>query len=120
MKIERIVSTYPHGGELENLYVMEKITDAEFYDLLNKTEEKYIDVITRILDTDWDIYAVGSNGELLHGEIYDIMDGIVEKDLSYTALVDGHLAIVRTDDMTVYRLYNGATLAQAVWSDQQK
>jgi len=115
MEITRILENVPTSKELSNAYESGVITYDEFVNKMTSNTNREIEYLINNYGVCNQWYAISKSETVSAWNIGELFDMIVDKDLSYLALVDGYVSIVRTDDNKVFRLFTDKTLIQEIW-----
>lgn len=112
MTIERLIADVPTSLELETAHENGILTYAEYQQKLDKVisaEQDYLESILNVWVNDC-VYLVSNDScdLVCYDEIFDF---VVEKGLSYLAKVNGHIAVVRTDDNKVFYIVSADELS---------
>lgn len=115
MEITRILENVPTSKELSSAYETGALSYDEFINKMTSNTNRVIEYLITNYGVCNQWIAIGKHETISAWDIGELFDNIVDKDLSYLALVDGYVSIVRTDDNEVFRLFTDKSLIQEIW-----
>lgn len=122
MTIERLNPSRPTLLEIDEAWANNLYTDTEYESKMYSTADDDAYEVSHEIGAPFSegIYAIAEDGDLFHGDWNEIIDMIVEKNVTYTARVNGRPALVRSDDNKVFYLFSTAEVIKAMLNSINK
>lgn len=122
MKIERLNPSRPTLLEIDEAWANNLYTDTEYESKMYSIADDDAYEVAHEIGAPFSegIYAIAEDGNLFHGDWNEIVDMIVEKNVTYTARVNGRPALVRSDDNKVFYLFSTAEVIKTMLNSINK
>lgn len=123
MTIERLNPSRPTLLEIDEAWANNLYTDTEYEGKMYSIADDDAYEVAHEIGAPFSegMYAITAEGDdVYHGDWNELIDMIVEKNVTYTARVNGRPALVRSDDNKVFYLFSTAEVIKTMLNSINK